>query len=114
LPRDFELNAWAVATRADGHEGWHIHPAASLSGVYYVAVPEAGGDPRAGAIEFGPMPLGSDAEPPPWPRRRLRARAGQLLLFPSFYGHRTWPTGSEETRLVVAFDVSPEKETEAR
>ena len=101
------LNAWAVATRYEGHEEWHIHPAAQMSGVYYVAVPEAGDDARAGSIEFGPMPLGTSAEPDAWPRRRFRPQAGRLLLFPSFYGHRTWPTGSNETRLVVAFDAMP-------
>ncbi|MDB5070007.1 MAG: hypothetical protein JWM87_1118 [Candidatus Eremiobacteraeota bacterium] len=106
-PASAALSSWAVAVERDGHEGWHLHPDGWLSGVYYVHVPEtdtrAGG--RAGAIEFGPHPFAGTREDAPWPRRHVAPRAGLLLLFPSYYGHRTWPTGVDEPRLCVAFDV---------
>jgi uncharacterized protein (TIGR02466 family) len=91
-----------------GHESWHIHPDGWISGVYYVAVPEGSpGDDRAGAIELGPMPFGTDARLSAWPRSRVAPLPGQLLMFPSYYGHRTWPTGRDEPRVCVAFDVVP-------
>jgi hypothetical protein len=65
----------------------------------------AGGHP--GAIEFGPHPVGAERPTAVWPRRLLTPQAGQLLLFPSYYGHRTWPTGVAESRICVAFDVVP-------
>jgi hypothetical protein len=34
-------------------------------------------------------------------------RPGMLLLFPSYFAHRTLPTGSRDPRLCVAFDVEP-------
>jgi hypothetical protein len=105
-PEAAMLVSWAVAVRRDGHEDWHNHPRGWLSGVYYASVPAAAVD-RAGTIEFGPLPFGIDTEPPAWPRWRERPRPGRLLLFPSHYGHRTWPTGRDDTRLCVAFDVTP-------
>lgn len=101
------LNAWAIAVHDDGHEEWHMHPGGWISGVYYVAVPPAAtpADDRPGAIEFGPFPLGGDGASRGWPRRRVTPRAGMLLLFPSYFAHRTWPTGVAEPRICVAFDV---------
>ncbi len=103
------LNSWAVAVHDDGHESWHLHPDGWLSGVYYVAVPPA--EPRAGerpgAIEFGPHPFGGYREDSAWRRWHVVPRAGLLLLFPSYYAHRTWPTGSAEPRVCIAFDVIP-------
>ena len=108
-PAAVALNAWAVLVHDHGHETWHLHPAGWLSGVYYVEVPRveasAGGHP--GAIEFGPHPVGAERPTAGWPRRLLTPEAGQLLLFPSYYGHRTWPTGVAESRICVAFDVVP-------
>ena len=108
-PTQVALNAWALAVHDDGHEDWHMHPGGWISGVYYVAVPqvELRGDGRAGAIEFGPFPFGGPRAVRSWPRAQCTPRAGSLLLFPSYYGHRTWPTRVTEPRIVVAFDVVP-------
>jgi hypothetical protein len=107
-PASMSLVAWAVAVQRDGHEAWHLHARGYLSGVYYVAVPDdPSGDGCAGAIAFGPMPFGATQPAPAWPPWRIRPEPGLLLLFPSWYGHRTWPTQSEQTRLCVAFDALP-------
>jgi tetratricopeptide (TPR) repeat protein len=105
-PSALRFDSWAIAVNRDGHESWHMHPSGWLSGVYYVRVPEtsASREPHAGEIEFGPYPFAADAAAG-WPRWRIRPGAGQLLLFPSSYGHRTWPTGVDEQRIIVAFDV---------
>ncbi len=106
-PATVTLNAWALAVHHDGHERWHMHPSGWLSGVYYVHVPQVdtsrGGHP--GDIEFGPFPFGADRATAAWPRRFVTPRTGMLLLFPSYFGHRTWPTGVTEPRICVAFDV---------
>ena len=112
-PAHVALNAWALAVHDDGHEDWHMHPGGWVSGVYYAAVPAVvppfaandGGHP--GAIEFGPFPFGGERDVPSWPRAHVTPRAGSLLLFPSYYGHRTYPTRVGDPRIVVAFDVVP-------
>ena len=108
-PASVTLDAWALAVRHDGHENWHMHPGGWISGVYYVSVPRvdahAGGHP--GAIEFGPSPFGGERDVRSWPREFVTPHAGLLLLFPSYYGHRTWPTRVDDPRIVVAFDVVP-------
>ena len=113
-PRRARLEAWTVVSGQGGHQMDHIHPGGWLSGVFYVAVPPApepadvlevgpGQDP-AGALEI-PLPFRDAA--PAAPVRRVRPRPGMLLLFPSFYRHRTVPTTTPSPRLCVAFDVVP-------
>ncbi|HEX8053278.1 MAG TPA: putative 2OG-Fe(II) oxygenase [Thermoleophilaceae bacterium] len=107
LPDELSLGAWALAMRGDGHEEWHMHPSGWLSGVYYVEVPDmtASAAEHPGAIDFGPFPFTGVEEVPSWPPWRIAPRTGEMLLFPSSYAHRTWPTGVDEDRIVVAFDV---------
>jgi tetratricopeptide (TPR) repeat protein len=113
-PREIDLSSWSLTVRGDGRETWHIHPSGWVSGVYYVQVP-----PRdkltgtAGGIEFGPLPVGPEREGLPWPRRTILPEAGQLLLFPSYFAHRTFPTGIDVPRTVVAFDVLRAAEVDA-
>jgi tetratricopeptide (TPR) repeat protein len=108
-PEVVMLSSWALAVGYDGCETWHVHPDGWLSGVYYVAVPQVeqsqGGN--QGAIEFGPFPFGGERDDIFWSRWNVEPRAGLLLLFPSYYAHRTWPTGVSGPRVCVAFDVMP-------
>jgi hypothetical protein len=106
------IEAWAIATTRLGHETWHVHPSAWLSGVLYLAVPDTKTStlPNPGMIEFGPCTfLGEDESRETttrcWPCRSWQPQIGEVLLFPSFFGHRTWPTGACEPRLCLAFDV---------
>jgi uncharacterized protein (TIGR02466 family) len=108
-PARVALHSWALFTQGGKHHGWHIHRAGWISGVYYVAVPEiepsCTGHP--GAIEFGPYPFDSAGEDFHDRRWQVMPRPGLLLLFPSYYGHRTRPTGVTDLRISVAFDVRP-------
>ena len=101
------LTSWTVAVNGDGHESWHIHPDGWLSGAFYVDVPDLSSSdaPRAGQIEFGPYPLGPAVDDTVWPRCSVQPRTGDLLLFPSYFAHRTWPTYVEPDRICIAFDV---------
>jgi Putative 2OG-Fe(II) oxygenase/Coenzyme PQQ synthesis protein D (PqqD) len=106
-PENPTLTSWTVAVNMDGHEEWHIHPDGWLSGVFYVDVPDlsATDAPHAGQIEFGPYPFGAAVDNAVWPRRALQPRTGDLLLFPSYFAHRTWPTYVARDRICIAFDV---------
>jgi hypothetical protein len=101
-PTDVSLTAWALVFRAAGHQVLHHHPEPWLTGVFYVNAPP--GSPRPGAIRIGGLPewVGID---PPWPLVTIEPEPGRLILFPSFVPHETVPTGSDEERISIAFDV---------
>jgi hypothetical protein len=61
-----------------------------------------------GCIEFGPPTALARARPGYVPVHRHAPREGHLLLAPSHYAHRTIPTGVDDYRISLAFDVVPE------
>lgn len=98
---------WAVVMESEGHQLPHIHPAAWLSGVYYVSLPASMGDGesgREGWIEFGlpPDELVGEASPEV---ELFRPEEGLMFLFPSYFYHRTIPFPGDERRICIAFDV---------
>jgi hypothetical protein len=103
------LKSWAALLHGDGFQRWHVHPEGWISGVYYVDLPkrERAEDGREGDIEFGVFPFNDDIPNFDSHRWRIRPEVGTLLLFPSHYAHRTWPTEVSDSRLSVAFDVVP-------
>lgn len=98
------LRIWGTVLSPGGHQLPHLHPLAWLSGVYYVAVPPGLGDD--GALEFGEPPSRVKPRIPP-ERRRISAMPGRLVLFPSWFWHRTRPYEQAGERISVAFDVMP-------
>ena len=106
LPKQWTLTAWAVVLEAQGHQIPHIHPSAWLSGVYYVEVPNVvrtQGE-RWGWLEFGrpddKVPLRLDPEV-----KLFQPREGLMVLFPSYFFHRTIPFEAAGRRISIAFDV---------
>ncbi len=110
-PRRWRLNAWAVVLDRQGHQVAHIHPTAWLSGVYYVRVPGAiaGDQGPAGCIEFG-RPAEDFHCTVEHAVRALRPEEGLMVLFPSYFYHRTVPFESAEHLMSIAFDVIAEGE----
>ncbi len=98
------LRIWGTVLAPGGHQLPHLHPLAWLSGVYYVETPQGLGDD--GALEFGEPPPRVTARVAP-ERRRIRAAPGRLVLFPSWYWHRTLPFAQPGERISVACDVMP-------
>ena len=105
--RDYRLTAWGVVLQEGGYQEPHTHPSGWVSGVYYLQIPEAAAadrDERAGWIEFGLRGPGirtaSDPE-----TRSYRPQPGTLLLFPSFFWHRTVPFEASGERISIAFDA---------
>lgn len=93
-PRQSRLSLWTNVLQEGGYHTAHIHPGAWLSGVFYVSVP-AGGPEFAGELELG---TGSIIH-------RVCPQPGLLVLFPSYFYHRTIPTRSKEERISIAFDL---------
>ena len=106
-PEHMGLSVWDVAIDSQGHQLAHIHPSAWLSGVYYARIPGIIGDhdpAHAGWIEFGRAPedFHATAEPEV---RLIKPAEGLMILFPSYFYHRTVPFESDEVRISIAFDV---------
>jgi hypothetical protein len=101
-PELASFTAWAIVLSADGHQQLHHHPKPWMTGVYYVAAPALAGN--AGALRIGVLPAWAGVQPP-WPLLEVPPRPGTLVLFPSFVPHETVPTGSDEERISIAFDV---------
>ncbi|MDX1527200.1 MAG: tetratricopeptide repeat protein [Gammaproteobacteria bacterium] len=101
-----ELSAWVTRLRSQGYQHGHIHPSAWISGVYYVSLPpevRQKKDDAAGWIEFGRAPYyyAIDNENN---IRTIRPEEGMLVLFPSYFYHRTIPFDSDNERVTIAFD----------
>lgn len=109
-PAEAFLRNWCVITESDGFETWHVHQFGWLSGVYYVQVPDpiARGTDRAGCLAFGlPDDLAGAEGSAAYGEELVRPQPGLFLAFPSHSYHRTYPHGTGERRICVAFDVRP-------
>ncbi len=106
-PEEWRLTMWATILEEGGHQAAHLHPTGWLSGVYYAAVPEAATDEeQAGWIEFG-RPPDNFRMSRPAATRLIEPEAGLMLLFPSYFYHRTIPFAGDGLRVSIAFDVMP-------
>lgn len=108
-PKSVHVTCWATLFQSSGFMDTHFHPPGWLSGVYYPQLPDAvekSADDHQGWIEFGRAyyRVGSTDEPP---IRLIKPNPGLMILFPSYFGHRTVPFQSSETRMSVAFDILP-------
>jgi tetratricopeptide (TPR) repeat protein len=108
-PEKAVLRSWCVMTGAEGFERWHMHPDGWLSGGYYPAVPSStANSDKAGSIAFGlPEGLAGAGAAQRYGERVIRPEAGDLILFPSHIYHRTYPHGTDEPRICIAFDIIP-------
>ncbi len=108
VARRYALHVWATRVAEAGNIDTHIHEESWLSGAYYVELPPAIADDdpaHAGWIEFGRPHAGL----PAWPEqalRLLRPRVGTLLLFPSYFFHRTLPYRGGGERISISFDLA--------
>ncbi len=101
-----ELSAWVTRLRSQGYQHGHIHPSAWISGVYYVSLPpevRQKKDDASGWIEFGRAPYyyAIDNE---HGVTTIQPEEGMLVLFPSYFYHRTISFDSDQERVTIAFD----------
>jgi tetratricopeptide (TPR) repeat protein len=109
-PQEAMLHNWCVITDGPGFEEWHVHQFGWLTGVYYVAVPEAiaCGNGVSGCIGFGlPEDLVGEQMSKAYGLDLIRPQAGLAMLFPSHAYHRTFRHQVRERRICLAFDVRP-------
>jgi Tfp pilus assembly protein PilF len=104
-PNRASLAMWTNILSEGGYHTPHIHPAAWVSGVYYVKVP-GGGAETSGVLELACTEALFAGHPNPL-MRPVQPEPGMLVLFPSYFYHRTVPTRSSEERISVAFDLVP-------
>jgi uncharacterized protein (TIGR02466 family) len=106
-PQSWTLCMWANVLESEGFQVPHIHPSGWLSAVYYVKLPEVvHSSGHSGWIEFG-LPYQDIPRTTIPELLTLGPEEGLLLLFPSYFYHRTLPFRSPEHRISIAFDVVP-------
>lgn len=101
---EWSLRIWSTVLQSGGHQTAHLHPAAWLSGVYYVQLPDESGP--GGELAFGSPPTHLAVNSPPGDYV-VEPRPGRLVVFPSYFYHRTQPFVSDQPRISIAFDVIP-------
>lgn len=107
-PKSWRLTLWTTILERQGHQISHIHPGGWLSGVYYAKIPDsiAGHSDCEGWIEFGRSGLDYATKIEP-ETRMIEPSEGRMVLFPSYFYHRTVPFESDERRISFAFDLMP-------
>lgn len=105
-PCDWTLTMWGTILSPGGAVDSHIHAPNWLSGVYYPQLlpPAALTDSREGWFTIGSLPqlFGGEGG-----LRDIAPLPGRMVLFPSYYYHRTRDFGGTEERISFAFDVVP-------
>ncbi|MDA7946726.1 MAG: tetratricopeptide repeat protein [Hyphomicrobiaceae bacterium] len=108
-PTQWTYDIWATVLGSQGHQASHIHRSGWLSGCYYAKIPDvitAEPSSQDGWIEFGRPQDNEKASAEPIVRS-YAPHEGMVVLFPSYFYHRTEPFESNETRISIAFDVIP-------
>lgn len=108
-PRRWRITSWAAVLDRQGNLLPHVHFSGYVSGVYYPKIPEGVdriGESRAGWFELGRPPDDYRCKAVP-EVRVVQPREGRMILFPSYFYHRTIPFESAEPRISLAFDAMP-------
>ena len=103
-------NGWINVNPPGGYIGPHTHPHALLSGSYYVDVADDA-EGAGGAIEFvSPHAAthmgGMIKSPMLLDKRRVKPKAGSILIFLSTQMHWVLPNRSGRDRVSIAFNLS--------
>jgi tetratricopeptide (TPR) repeat protein len=104
---------WVLLSDGEGYQIPHAHPGGWLSGVYYVAVPDAivCGSGPAGCLQFV-LPEKASAPGRAIEGPMIRPQAGLFVTFPAHAHHQTFAyapaLGDTVPRIVVAFDLEPQ------
>ena len=105
-PYKKNIKGWHVILKQQGFQEPHIHPSGWLSGVIYLkVVPSC--DKNEGAIEFSLN--AKDYSDPNSQKLIHQPKEGDMVMFPSSLHHRTIPFTTNTDRIVVSFDLIPNK-----
>ena len=105
-PLKKNLFGWHVILQQQGYQDPHIHPAGWLSGVIYLkVVPSL--EKNEGAIEFSLNAQNySDVKSPKFIHQ---PKKGDFVFFPSSLHHRTIPFTTNTDRIIISFDLLPDR-----
>ena len=105
-PLKKNLFGWHVILQQQGYQDPHIHPAGWLSGVIYLkVVPSL--EKNEGAIEFSLNAQNySDVKSPKFMHQ---PKKGDIVFFPSSLHHRTIPFTTNTDRIIISFDLLPDR-----
>ena len=104
-----KATGWININQRHAYNVPHAHGGYTWSGVYYVRQPDTDSK-NGGMIEFIDARMGFIHRDGPTPgflktRHRVRPRAGQMILFPSWLVHWVYPNESDEERITIAFNL---------
>ena len=105
-PTEKNLYAWHVILKQQGYQKQHSHPLGWLSGVIYLkTVPSLKNN--EGSIEFN---LNGDIYSDNNSAKKIHEpKIGDIVLFPSSLFHKTIPFSTNTDRIIVSFDLKPDK-----
>ncbi len=103
-------DCWVNVMGRGAAHSLHLHPLSSISGTYYVALPQGAPglkfeDPRMERFMAAP-PRASNASRANRSWVTLPAQAGKLLLFESWLRHEVAPNPSRTERISISFNYS--------
>jgi hypothetical protein len=105
-PSPFCLMGWALVSQSTSYVEPHYHHTAWATAVYYVATPAATleDSSRDGWLHVGPPgPMGPLVG---WDDRFVAPSPGTLVIMPGYFFHSTRPTGLDEERVCIVFDIA--------
>ena len=104
-PQSYTISGWLVSMKSGGELSPHIHDTGWITGSVYINVP-----PKL-MIDSGNLVVTVEdsncVKTDPKNSLSLDVVTGNLCLFPSSLLHYTVPFESDQTRIVLAFDVIP-------
>jgi uncharacterized protein (TIGR02466 family) len=103
-------DCWVNIMGRGAAHGPHLHPHSTISGVYYVAVPQGAPglkleDPRLARFMAAP-PRAPDARRSNRPWITIPARSGQLVLFESWLRHEVLSHRDSRERVSISFNYN--------
>jgi uncharacterized protein (TIGR02466 family) len=102
-------DCWVNRMGTGAAHGLHLHPLSTISGTYYVAIPEGAAglkleDPRLERFMAAPPRRARRAADRPWVT--LRVRPGMLVLFESWLRHEVPANRASGARVSISFNYS--------
>ncbi len=105
-----QVMAWANVLRRGNYNRFHNHPGFSWSAGYYVNLGGAPVSEADGLIEFidprGAVNMVATPGRPFDQKVRVRPRAGEMILFPSWLQHYVNAYEGADVRISIAFNIS--------
>ena len=102
-----DLGAWVALTRAGDYQAPHVHAGATLSGIYYVEIPDVP-EPQGCIDILNPIVSQEMTFLRSYSKTicRICPQPGNLLIFPAYCRHFVHPFTGTGERICVVFNVT--------